>query len=118
VHMPLRFAVTDIDLGDGVTIRAGDPILVGFGAHGRDPGVHERPEAFDIDRPGKEHLAFGHGLHYCLGAPLARLEAMVALPALFDRFPRLALAADEPSPQRSFIGNDLTRLPVRPGPPA
>ncbi|MGW4909460.1 cytochrome P450 family protein [Streptomyces sp. NPDC004270] len=114
MHMPLRYATEDIDLGEGVTVRAGDAILIGFGAHGRDPGVHDDPAAFHIDRADKQHLAFGHGIHYCVGAPLGRLEAEIALPALFDRFPRLTLsiAPDELEPQHSFIGNDVTELPV------
>ncbi|MEO3977658.1 cytochrome P450 [Streptomyces sp. CAU 1734] len=114
MHMPLRWATQDIDLGEGVVIRAGETMIIAFGAHGRDPGVHGDPEVFDPRRADKEHLAFGHGVHYCLGAALGRLEAEVALPALFGRFPRLALAggADGIEPQRSFIGNDVTALPV------
>ncbi|MEO3749147.1 cytochrome P450 [Streptomyces sp. B6B3] len=120
VHMPLRFATGDIDLGEGVTIRSGEAIIVGFGAHGRDPAVHDDPAAFDIDRADKAHLAFGHGIHYCLGASLARLEAQIALPALFDRFPDLALAVppSELRHQSSFIGNDVLALPVHLGSPA
>jgi cytochrome P450 len=115
MHMPLRYATADIDLGGGVVIESGDAILIGFGAPGRDPQSHEDPGAFDIDREDKNHMAFGYGIHYCLGAPLARLEAEIALPALFARFPRLTLAVepDELLPQRSFIGNDMTMFPVR-----
>ncbi|MFG3019483.1 cytochrome P450 [Streptomyces sp. NPDC048254] len=114
MHLPLRFATEDINLGEGVTVQAGDAILIGFGAPGRDPDVHDDPAAFHIDRADKQHLAFGHGIHYCLGAPLARLEAEVALPALFDRFPRLTLsiAPAELEPQHSFMGNDVVELPV------
>ncbi|MFI1016160.1 cytochrome P450 [Streptomyces sp. NPDC020965] len=115
MHLPLRFATRDIDLGDGVTVPAGDAILVGFGAHGRDPGVHDAADTFDIDRADKAHLAFGHGIHFCLGAPLAKLEARIALPALFDRFPRIGLAGDSDAiaPTPSFISTDFTALPVR-----
>ncbi|SFC62434.1 cytochrome P450 family protein [Streptomyces aidingensis] len=114
MHLPLRYATADIDLGDSTTIRTGDLVLIAFGAHGRDPGTHHNPETFDIDRADKQHLAFGHGIHYCLGAPLARLEARVALPALFTRFPALHLAElpGGPEPQPSFIGNDYRSLPV------
>ncbi|MFH8369754.1 cytochrome P450 [Streptomyces sp. NPDC018031] len=114
MHLPLRYATADIDLGEGVTIRGGDLILVGFGAHGRDGTVNADPDRFDIDRGDRQHLAFGHGVHYCLGAPLARLEARVALPALFSRFPelRLATGADALRRQPSFIGNGYPRLPV------
>ncbi|MFE9453542.1 cytochrome P450 [Streptomyces sp. NPDC006739] len=120
MYMPLRYATADIDLGDGVVIRAGDAVIIGFGGHGRDPEIHADPASFQIDRADKQHLAFGYGTHYCLGAPLARLEAQVALPALFDRFPQLALsvAPDQLEPQHSFIGNDVVELPVTLGPAA
>jgi cytochrome P450 len=115
MHMPLRYATADIDLGEGVVIAAGEAIIVGFGAHGRDPGQHESPFDFDIDRADKAHLTFGYGVHYCMGAPLAKLEGEIALPALFARFPELSLAVDpaELVPQPSFIGNDMSRIPIR-----
>ncbi|GGL58265.1 cytochrome P450 family protein [Planomonospora parontospora] len=118
MHLPLRYATADIDLGEGVTLRAGDLVLIAFGAHGRDPEANPEPDRFDIDRTDRQHLAFGYGIHYCLGAPLARLEARVALPALFARFPRLRLAGERTSlsPQPSFIGNDYRELPVLLGP--
>ena len=113
-NMPLRYAVDEIDL-DGVTIRQGDPILLDFGAAGRDPALHgETADVFDAGREDKSHLAFGHGAHYCLGAALARMEAGLALPALFDRFPGLRLAVPEGSlrPQQSFVANGHQELPV------
>ncbi|MEU6672330.1 cytochrome P450 [Streptomyces sp. NPDC046727] len=114
MHLPMRWAVEDIDLGEGVVIRAGDAILICYGAHGRDPEVHDDPATFDIDRESKDHLAFGLGAHFCPGSHLARLEARIALPALFDRFPRLALAVDpeDVPPGQTFIGNDISSLPV------
>jgi cytochrome P450 len=114
MHLPMRWAKEDIDLGEGVVIRAGDAILICYGAHGRDPGVHHDPETFDIDRADKDHIAFGLGAHFCPGSHLARLEARIALPALFDRFPRLALAVDpeDVPPGQTFIGNDVASLPV------
>lgn len=117
MHMPLRYATEDVDLGEGVVIAKGDAVIMGFGAHGRDPGRHESPEDFDIDREDKAHLTFGYGVHYCMGAPLARLEGEIALPALFARFPRLALAVDEAElvPAPTFIGNDMSRIPIRLG---
>ncbi|MFI0898842.1 cytochrome P450 [Streptomyces sp. NPDC020983] len=120
MHMPLRYATADIDLGEGVVIRAGEAIIIGFGAHGRDPGVHESPETFDIDREDKSHLTFGYGMHYCMGAPLAKLEGEVALPAFFERFPQASIEAgsSELVPQPSFIGNDMARVPIRLGVPA
>ncbi|HWO62200.1 MAG TPA: cytochrome P450 [Umezawaea sp.] len=116
MHLPMRWATEDIDLGEGVVIRKDDAILICYGGHGRDPAVHDRPEVFDIDRENKEHLAFGLGAHFCPGSHLARLEAAEALPALFDRFPDLALAVepDEVPPRDTFIGNDVAVLPVLP----
>lgn len=115
-NMPLRYAVEDIDLGDGVVLRQGDPIIMGFGAGGRDPGVHgHTAAAFDIHRHDTAHVAFGHGVHYCIGASLGRLEATLALAALFAHFPQLELA--EPAhtlpPLPTFIFNGKARVPVR-----
>ncbi|WP_434600575.1 cytochrome P450 family protein [Streptomyces sp. A5-4] len=122
-HMPLRYAVEDIDLGEGVLIKAGDAIILGFGAAGRDPAVHG-PDAdtFDATRGNKEHVAFGHGPHFCLGAPLARMEADIALRALFETFPNLTLSdpGQVPPHQESFVANGFRELSVRlsPGPAA
>jgi cytochrome P450 len=84
-------------------------------AAGRDPAQHgDDAGRFDVTRDRREHLAFGHGVHYCLGAPLARLEARIALPALFARFPGLQLAEAEPlEPIDSFISQGYRALPVR-----
>jgi 2-hydroxy-5-methyl-1-naphthoate 7-hydroxylase len=114
-NMPLRFAVEDIDLGDGITLRAGEAILVCYGAAGRDPLVHGSDAGrFDVTRASKEHLTFGYGVHHCIGAPLARLEAAVALPALFARYPDLTLAAGpgELLPLQSFVSNGYRALPA------
>ncbi|MGW5128341.1 cytochrome P450 family protein [Streptomyces sp. NPDC004069] len=115
-NVPLRFAVEDIDVGDGVTLRAGEAILGCYAAAGRDPLVHG-PDAdrFDVTRETKAHLSFSHGVHHCIGAPLARLEAAVALPALFERFPDLTLAVEpgELLQLESFMTNGLQALPVR-----
>ncbi len=116
-HLPLRYAVDDISAG-GVDIKKGEAILASYAAAGRHPAYHgPTADRFDITRVNKEHLAFGHGAHFCLGAPLARLEAEIALPALFARFPGLALAAprEELPPVESFISNGHVSLPVRLG---
>ncbi|GAA3358443.1 cytochrome P450 [Streptomyces antimycoticus] len=87
-NLPLRYAVEDIELDSGVVLHKGDAILAAYAAAGRDPEVHgEDADRFDVTRQLKSHLAFGHGVHLCVGAPLGRLEAAIALPALFDRFP-------------------------------
>ncbi|WP_102922323.1 cytochrome P450 family protein [Streptomyces noursei] len=103
-NLPLRFAVEDIMVG-GRTIRAGEAILTTVSAVGWDPAQHGKSAAeFDIRRARSGHLAFGHGVHFCLGAPLARAEASIALPALFARFPNIELVNEgalEPLP--SFI---------------
>ncbi|OLT19113.1 cytochrome [Actinomadura sp. CNU-125] len=114
-HLPLRYAVEDIEL-DGVTIPKGDPILVNYSAVGRDPALHGGDaDRFDITRADKEHLSFGHGPHYCLGAGVARLVARVGLAGLFGRFPDLELAVprDELQPLPTFIMNGHRTLPVR-----
>ncbi|MEO3750005.1 cytochrome P450 [Streptomyces sp. B6B3] len=112
--LPLRYATEPIELGGGVTIGRGEPILVAYAAAGTDPVQHgELADRFDITRPNPEHLAFGHGVHYCMGAPLARLEARIALPALFERFPGLQLADGTGlRPIESFISNGYRDLPV------
>ncbi|WP_253878206.1 cytochrome P450 family protein [Promicromonospora umidemergens] len=115
-NLPLRFAVKAFELG-GAQIQAGDAILVSYVGTGRDPRKFDRPDAFDPTRATRDHLGFGHGTHYCLGAPLAVLEAKVALPALFDRYPGLRLAEDPGTipANPGFITNGHARLPVHLG---
>ncbi|MEU0247420.1 cytochrome P450 [Streptomyces sp. NPDC006235] len=114
-HIPLRYAVEDIEAG-GHVIAKGSPILISIAGAGRDPLIHgDTADRFDVTRPRRrEHVAFGHGVHHCLGAPLARMEAALALSALFERFPRLALAEpDKPlEPLGSFLSNGHRTLPV------
>lgn len=120
-HLPMRFALADIPLPDGRTVAKGEAILASYAAANRHPDWHgPDADAFDVTRVTKDHLAFGHGVHFCLGAPLARLEVAAALEALFDRFPALELAvpADELQPVASLISNGHRTLPVRLGPPA
>ncbi|MFE9017817.1 cytochrome P450 [Streptomyces sp. NPDC007808] len=113
--LPLRFAVSDIEVGD-VTVPAGDAIITTFAAAGLDP-AHYGPDAdaFDAARGADDHLAFGIGVHRCIGAPLARVEALTALPALFDRFPGLSLAVDGEELRQvpSFIAFGWQQIPVR-----
>ncbi|WP_354642555.1 cytochrome P450 family protein [Kitasatospora camelliae] len=110
-----RFAAEEIKVG-GVVIPQGDAVLVSYNAIGRDPAQHgTTAELFDVTRQAARHLSFGHGPHVCPGSPLARLEAGIALPALFERFPDLALAVDpaELRPSPSAVVNSLKELPVR-----
>jgi len=113
--LPLRFAVTDIPVGD-VTVPAGDAIITTYAAAGLDPARYG-PDAdvFDAARGAEDHLSFGIGVHRCVGAPLARMEAMTALPALFERFPgmRLAVGEDELRQVPSFIAYGWQEVPVR-----
>ncbi|MFK0044364.1 cytochrome P450 [Streptomyces sp. NPDC090741] len=109
-----RYAREDMELG-GTAIPAGATVLVSLAGADRDPGRYEAPDAFDIRRAPQGHLAFGHGLHFCIGAPLARMEGRIALRGLLERFPDLAEDPAEEAP--TYIGGSLirgvTRLPVR-----
>ncbi|MBW1597206.1 cytochrome P450 [Streptomyces sp. JJ38] len=114
-HLPLRYALTDIALPDGRMIHKGDAVLASYAAANRHPDWHgPTADRFDVTRTTKDHLAFGHGVHFCLGAPLARLEVATALRLLFDRFPEIELAvpASELKPLPSLISNGHQTLPV------
>ena len=94
VHTSIpRITTADVEVA-GVPIPAGQLVFASLPAGNRDPEFLDKPEAFDIHRGAPGHLAFGHGVHHCLGAPLARMEMRIAWPALFRRFPDLALAED------------------------
>jgi cytochrome P450 len=97
-----RITTAEVELA-GVTIPAGQLVFASLPAGNRDPEFTDRPDVFDIRRGAPGHLAFGHGVHHCLGAPLARMEMRIAWPALFRRFPHLALAEEFEDVQfRSF----------------
>jgi cytochrome P450 len=109
----LRQTTEAIDIG-GVTIPAGQLVVPGLLAANRNPACIPQPDALDITRTNTPHLAFGHGIHHCLGAPLARLEGRIALGSLLARFPRLRLAV---SPEElawcpGVLMHSLTALPV------
>ncbi|WP_428956555.1 cytochrome P450 family protein [Streptomyces sp. cg35] len=107
-----RFPTEDITLG-GVTVPAGETVLLSLSAANRDPDRFAAPDRPDIERDATGHLALGHGIHYCLGAPLARAETEIALTALLDRYPHLALDGDRPAAwRRSQRARGLTSLRV------
>ena len=109
-----RYPLEDIEIA-GVTIPAGEAILAPYSGAGRDPAQHgEDADRFDITREQRKNLAFSDGPHLCLGAPLARLEGIVALPALFARYPDLSLAVPpgELVPVPSLFSNSVRALPV------
>jgi cytochrome P450 len=86
-----RFVGKDVDLG-GVQVKKGDRIMVMLAAANMDPRANEHPERLDLQRAPNHHLAFGTGIHFCLGHQLARIEGKCALQALFGRWPKLELA--------------------------
>ena len=93
-------------------MRVGDPVFLAVAAANRDPAEFADPDRFDVEREPNRHLGFGWGLHFCLGAQLARLETQIAIPKLFRRFPRLRLATDKISWQPIILGRSLVELPV------
>ncbi|HEY8373900.1 MAG TPA: cytochrome P450 [Pseudonocardiaceae bacterium] len=111
----LRYTLEPVRIGD-VEIPAGEFVEVALGSANRDERRFDDPDRLDITRPTSGHLAFGHGIHYCLGAHLARLEGEVALRDLLDAFPDLALAvpAEELRWRNSLLIRGLEELPVRP----
>ena len=108
-----RYALRDLELG-GVTIRAGEMVLVALDAANRDDRVFADADRFDIRRERNPHVAFGHGFRFCLGAPLARIELQAVFGALFQRFPRLELAvpAEELRVKSHLLTGGLEALPV------
>ncbi|KOU47111.1 cytochrome P450 [Streptomyces sp. WM4235] len=114
-HVLIRFASEDVEVGDRI-LPQGEGLIVSFGALGRDEAQHGATAGeFDITRTPNRHISFGHGPHVCPGAALSRLEALVALPALYARFPdlSLAVAAEELRNKPILTQNDLFDLPVR-----
>ncbi|TWD22997.1 cytochrome P450 [Streptomyces sp. T12] len=113
-----RFATEPVVIG-GQRVETGDPVLVVLAAADRDPERFDGPDTLDLARRDNQHLGYGHGIHYCLGAPLARLEGQTALATLLTRLPDLRLAAD-PDELRwrgGLIMRGLRTLPVEFSPP-
>ena len=109
-----RFAASPIEIG-GVRIGRGEAVLVALSSANRDPSRYADPDRLDVGRDSSGHLAFGHGIHYCLGAPLARLEAEIAFGGLLARFGsmRLAVPASSLRWRPSTLIHGLEALPVR-----
>jgi cytochrome P450 len=96
----------------GHRIEAGEMVMPFIGAADRDPAQFPDPDRLDLTRADNRHIAFGWGIHFCLGAPLARLEGQIAINALVQRFPKLALATDRPEYRQSLTLRGLKSLPI------
>jgi cytochrome P450 len=118
-HATFRYALEPIEIG-GTTIPAGAQVIINLASANRDATQYVHPDALDIDRADSRHLAFGHGIHFCLGAPLARMEAQLALGSLLRRFPeiRCAVPFDELHWDHGdgLVLRGLSEFPVIPGP--
>lgn len=107
-----RFAAEPLEIG-GARMARGDAVMVGLTAADRDAARYPAPDRFDIRRDTRGHLAFGHGIHYCLGAPLARLEARTAIRTLLERAPELALDGPTGEWLPGMLMRGMRSLPVR-----
>jgi hypothetical protein len=107
-----RITNEDVTIGERV-IRQGSLVLALIGAANRDPVHFPEPDRLDVARKDNRHLSFGWGIHFCLGAPLARLEGQIVIGTILRRLPRLALAAEQVSWRQTFTVRGLTALPVR-----
>ncbi len=105
-----RTAMEDVPVGD-VVVEEGQKVVALLGAANRDPAVFADPDEFDVDRDPNNHLAFGVGVHFCLGAPLARMELAESVSALFETFPDLALTG-EPESRGTFVLRGFRSVPV------
>ena len=105
-----RTATGDTEI-NGVAIRQGQKIAALLGAANRDPDVFANADSMDLTRESNQHIAFGAGIHFCIGAPLARLEMNISLPALIERFPTLELAG-EPTRRPTFVLRGYDMIPV------
>ena len=106
-----RVALEDITIGE-VTIPKGQQAVILLASANRDPDVFTEPDRLDIARAENRHLSFGHGIHYCVGAPLARLEAEIALGTLVQRFPEMRLLTEAPAYKENIVLRGLASLPI------
>jgi pimeloyl-[acyl-carrier protein] synthase len=112
VQLTTRVAHEDAEIGD-VPIRAGEKIVVGLGAANRDPEVFEAPDELRLDRQPNPHVAFGDGIHFCLGATLARTQGRLAIARLIERFPGLRVEDTDLQWRRNIVVRGLQHLKVR-----
>jgi cytochrome P450 len=112
VQRTARVASDDATIG-GRTIRKGDMVMPFIGAADRDPAQFSDPDRLDLARGDNRHIAFGWGIHFCLGAPLARVEGQIAIDTLVRRLPRLELATESPEYRQSLTLRGLKTLPVK-----
>ena len=106
-----RYAYEDVDFGNGIVVKEGDSIGLLLGMANRDPSAFAEPDSFLPGRPDQKNVSFGAGIHFCIGAPLARLELQTSLKVLFERYPGLR-AVEEPTYRNSFHFHGLERLMV------
>jgi len=114
VQLTGRIALEDMEFG-GKTVRKGQQVVALVGAANRDPDQFADPDRLDFGREDIRHIAFGGGIHFCLGASLARTEGQMAIGALVSRFPRMELATDRPQWRDTITLRGLKALPVRLG---
>jgi cytochrome P450 len=118
-HSTFRYTRQALEI-EGVTIPAGAQVIINLASANRDPAQFDRADALDVARADVRHLGFGHGIHFCLGAPLARMEGRLALGELLGRFPELRLAVPVGELRwghgDGLVLRGLTSLPVVPGP--
>ena len=110
LHLFERTATADTVFGE-VTVKAGEKVGAMLGSANRDDSVFDNAQTFDIARTPNTHIAFGAGIHFCIGAPLARLEMNTSLPMLFERFPNMQLA-DQPVQRPTFVLRGFESIPI------
>ncbi len=111
VQLDLRRIVQDCDV-NGFPVKRGEDIVVLIGGANRDPEQFEDPDGLDVGREGNSHISFGRGIHACIGAPLARLEARIAIEVLLERFSSIRLSGPPPEFRNSIVLRGLETLPV------
>lgn len=113
IHTVMRTTTADVEVG-GTAIKARTPVYVVLGAANRDPAAFKDADVFDITREPNDHLGFGEGVHYCIGAAPARVQAKVALQVILERYPRMRLAGGwQPFYRGTAFDRGLAQLPVR-----